>query len=210
MTSPLRHPGRPGAAALVAFLLIAGLACGPSDPGESDEEPAADAPTEAPGEAGEETPWPEADPADVESVDAVVEALYDTISGPEGEPRDWDRFRSLFHREARMMAVGRAPDRPEAAPLMVMTVDEYIQQSSRMLETVSFYESEIGRTEAAFRNMVQIMSAYEATRSPGEEPFMSGVNGIQLLDSGDRWMILNLYWQASDEAHPIPDELLGR
>ena len=44
---------------------------------------------------------PEADPADVASIDAIIEALYDVISGPTGEPRDWDRMRSLFTADAR-------------------------------------------------------------------------------------------------------------
>ncbi|MFB3112623.1 MAG: hypothetical protein ACE10G_11370, partial [Gemmatimonadales bacterium] len=39
---------------------------------------------------------PPADPADVESVDAIVAAVYDVISGAAGQERDWDRMRSLF------------------------------------------------------------------------------------------------------------------
>ncbi len=42
------------------------------------------------------TPRPTAKPSDVESVDAILKALYDVISGPAGQKRDWDRFRSLF------------------------------------------------------------------------------------------------------------------
>lgn len=33
-------------------------------------------------------PIPEARPADVESVDAIITALYDVISGPAGQKRD--------------------------------------------------------------------------------------------------------------------------
>lgn len=44
------------------------------------------------------------DPGDVASPEAVVEALYEVISGPADEPRDWDRFRALFLPGARVMA----------------------------------------------------------------------------------------------------------
>src|SRR5688572_18845337 len=40
-------------------------------------------------------PIPAANPADVASIDAIVAALYDVISGPAGKKRDWDRMRSL-------------------------------------------------------------------------------------------------------------------
>ncbi len=40
--------------------------------------------------------WPKAKKADVESVDSLMAALYDVISGPAGKARDWERFRSLF------------------------------------------------------------------------------------------------------------------
>ena len=44
--------------------------------------------------------------ADVASVDAIITALYDVISGPAGGKRDWDRFRSLFIPEARLISSG--------------------------------------------------------------------------------------------------------
>ena len=53
---------------------------------------------------------PAARAADVASIDAIIAALYDVISGPAGAPRDWDRMRSLFALDGRMGAVGMRPD----------------------------------------------------------------------------------------------------
>jgi hypothetical protein len=39
--------------------------------------------------------------ADVESINAIIAAAYDVISGPAGKKRDWDRERSLFFPGAR-------------------------------------------------------------------------------------------------------------
>src|SRR5450432_4263344 len=49
------------------------------------------------------TAAPAANPADVASPDAILAATYDVISGPAGQQRDWDRFRSLFYPGARLI-----------------------------------------------------------------------------------------------------------
>src|SRR2546422_8431381 len=43
---------------------------------------------------------PTAQPKDVDSIEHILAAVYDSISGPPG-PRDWVRFRSLFYSCAR-------------------------------------------------------------------------------------------------------------
>src|SRR4051794_4671809 len=60
---------------------------------------------------------PAAKPADVESIDAILKALYEVISGPKGQARDWDRFRSLFAPEARLIPARAAAgeERPLAS-----------------------------------------------------------------------------------------------
>jgi hypothetical protein len=63
--------------------------------------------------------------ADTDSVDSVVRAVYDVISGPAG-PRDWARFRSLFADGARLITL-RVTD--SAATPVVMTPDDYVQRA---------------------------------------------------------------------------------
>ena len=48
--------------------------------------------------------------ADVSSIDGIVAALYDVISGPAGQSRNWDRMRTLFIPEGRLIATGKRPD----------------------------------------------------------------------------------------------------
>ena len=52
---------------------------------------------------------PPAKPDDVKSIDSIIAATYDVISGPAGD-RDWDRFRSLLIPEARLIPVGAGSD----------------------------------------------------------------------------------------------------
>ena len=82
--------------------------------------------------------------ADVVSVDAILAALYETISGPAGGPRDWGRLRSLFGPNARLMAVGPAPEGGFAA--RSMSVEDYIARVSPVFARTGFYEKEVART----------------------------------------------------------------
>ena len=48
--------------------------------------------------------------ADSASSEAIIAALYDVISGPAGQARDWDRFRGLFAIGARLLPAAPRPD----------------------------------------------------------------------------------------------------
>ena len=85
----IEHPRAPRALALICSCLAAATAAAQTPPPAPAATPMTQttSPTPRP---------PAADPADVSSIDAIVAALYDVISGPAGEKRDWARFRSLF------------------------------------------------------------------------------------------------------------------
>ena len=42
---------------------------------------------------------------DVSSINSILNALYEVISGEKGEERDWDRERNLYHPKARLIVV---------------------------------------------------------------------------------------------------------
>ena len=52
-----------------------------------------------------------ANPKDVSSPEAIVAAVYDVISGPAGQKRNWDRMRILFVPDARMIPTGKKTNR---------------------------------------------------------------------------------------------------
>jgi hypothetical protein len=87
---------------------------------------------------------PAARPADVASIDAILHAVYDVISGPAGQKRDWDRFRSLFQPGARLIPSG--PRQQGGFGLRMMTPDEYAETAGASLEERGFFEVEIART----------------------------------------------------------------
>src|SRR3954465_6193170 len=75
----------------------------------------------------------EADPKDVESLDAIMKAVYDVISGDAGKVRDWDRFRSLFHKDARLIPSGKNAQ-TGVIGARVLTPDDYAKNSGPYLE----------------------------------------------------------------------------
>jgi hypothetical protein len=150
---------------------------------------------------------PPAAPADVQSVDGIVAALYDVISGAAGKPRDWDRMRSLFAPEGRLMAVGARPE--GSYVLRAMSVDDYISRNSKAFATMGFFEKEAARTSETFGQIVHVFSTYESRHAPGDaKPFQRGVNSIQLYHDGKRWWIVNVLWRAEDERLPLPERYL--
>jgi hypothetical protein len=149
-----------------------------------------------------------ADPADVESVDAIVAAVYDVISGPAGEARDWDRWRSLYVPEARLIPVG--VNREGVTGYQVMTPDDYVDMAGESLERSGFFETEIGRTQEQFGPVVHLFSAYESRRALDDpEPFARGINSFQLMNDGTRWWVLTVFWTSERPDLPIPEKYLA-
>jgi hypothetical protein len=145
--------------------------------------------------------------ADVDSVDGIVAALYDVISGAAGKPRDWDRMRSLFAPEGRLMAVGARPD--GSFVLRGMSVEDYISRNSKAFATMGFFEREAARTTETFGQIVHVFSTYESRHAAGDaKPFQRGINSIQLYHDGKRWWVVNVLWRAEDERLPLPERYL--
>lgn len=152
---------------------------------------------------------PEPDPADVESVDAIMAAVYDVISGPAGQARDWDRMRSLFHPDARLIPSGRNPDTGQGG-IRYLTIEDYISGPGQQLESMGFFETEIHRVEERYADIAHIFSTYESRRNADDaEPFMRGINSFQLRFDGTRWWVINIFWQGESPHFPIPDTYLG-
>lgn len=159
-----------------------------------------------------QTPPPAAAPAaspanaDAASIDAILAALYASISGDAGQPRDWDRFNALFHPSARLIPSDVRPD--GSGSLSTLSPADYIQRAEPALMR-GFHEREISRKVDAFGRIAHVFSTYDSRHSAADaEPFARGINSIQLWNDGARWWILSVYWQAETPDTPLPAEYL--
>ena len=151
-------------------------------------------------------PAPTVNPSDVKSIDSILTALYAVISGPAGD-RDWNHFRSLFAKDARLTS-----DTKESAdhPARLMSPDEYITLAGGYFKSHAFYENAIVNKVDRFGNIAQVFSSYESRNAPNEKPFALGINSIQLFYDQNRWYVLSILWDEETPTNPLPANLATR
>jgi hypothetical protein len=156
--------------------------------------------------------WPAAKAEDVKSPEAVLNAVYSVISGAKGQARDWDRMRSLFVPDARLIpavAASAANGGAAHSDAIFLTVDGYIERSGSRLTSDGFFEHSIHNEIEQFGNIVQVWSTYESRHNLEDaKPFARGINSFQLLKDGDRYWVVNIFWDSESPAKPIPAKYL--
>ena len=144
-----------------------------------------------------------ADPQDVDSIDGIVAALYDIISGPPGKARDWSRLQAVFAPDGRLI-YNRALS-GYAGVGQSMTVPQYANLVTVPLQSQGFFEKEIARSTNRFGQIAQVFSTYEARGAATDaKPYERGINSVQLFYDGRRWWVTSLTWQAETPATPLP------
>jgi hypothetical protein len=150
----------------------------------------------------------DADPADVASIDSIIKAVYDVISGEAGKKRDWARFNSLFYKNARLIPTGKNAQTGVVGANAV-SPEDYVKRAEPVFERDGFFEREIAGRREVFGNIAHVFSTYEARRKAGEEkPFMRGINSFQLMNDGKRWWIMTIFWQAESPEIQIPKKYM--
>lgn len=144
-------------------------------------------------------------PEDVASVDAMIKAFYDVISGPPGRPRQWARDRSLYVPGVTFVATGVGKRGPYAA---IMDHQTFVDQTDSGFVHDGFFEQEIHRVMQTYGNIVHAFSTYEERRAPDGPVAGRGINSIELFWDGTRWWIASAIWFSEDAQHQIPKEYL--
>lgn len=146
-------------------------------------------------------------PGDVSSVDTILKATYDVISGPAGQKRDWDRFRSLFADGARLVPVG-----PRAAGdwgPRALEPEAYVERGTAVFAKEGFFEREIARRVETYGHIAHVFSTYESRHAADDPaPFARGINSFQLAFDGSRWWVVTISWEAESEGVKIPEAYL--
>lgn len=195
-----QHPGLPRIRGLACGAAFAGLALAAgcaAPPPESAPEPAA---------APAPEPWTVSiapRPGDVSSIDGMVAAWYDIVSGPAGQPRDWSRDSTLYLPGVRFVIMS-----DDGLRASVTDHGTFARQSTPGFERQGFYEQEIHRVTQTVGNVAYLLSTYEWRRTPDGPVGGRGVNSISLFHDGARWWITQAMWSDETPENPIPPELL--
>lgn len=161
----------------------------------------------APAAAAQETwePSREAVEEDVATLDGIIGAFYDVVSGPAGEARNWARDSTLYLPGVRFVVIGRADDGSPVA----RNYDHgtWAAGSAEALEG-GFFEREIHRVTRRFGPLADVFSTYEWSTTEQGPVGGRGVNSIQLFHDGERWWITGASWANEEPGRPIPPEYL--
>lgn len=152
----------------------------------------------------------EAKAEDVSSMENIVKAAFESLSGPAGTPRDWDRFRSLFLPTAQFITARDNQQTGKKAP-QVRTLEEYIASAGPWLEKNGLFEWEVKRIEEKFRHVAHVFSTYESRKDPKDKKASSrGISSFQLFFDNDRWWIVNWFWTGETAEEQLPKKYLGK
>lgn len=147
-----------------------------------------------------------ADPKDVSTIDGIVNAFYATITGPKGQPRQWDRDKTLYIPDIRFVSMSEQDGKIRAG---VMSHQQYVNGSNEAFIKNGFHEREINRVVRRFGNIAHVFSTYEYTNDDKTEKGR-GVNSIELYWDGTRWWISAASWDDERPNNPIPKEFLPK
>ncbi len=130
------------------------------------------------------------------TLSGIINLSYELISGPAGQSRDWNRFRSLYAPGARLMPVvgGAQPH------VRVLSPEDYIRRVEPIFAVESFYERETSREEKIIGRIAHVLSHYESLRDLNGPAFETGTNSMQLFFDDTRWWIVSVMWNTSRSA----------
>ena len=143
--------------------------------------------------------------ADAAGIDATVRGVYEVISGPPGQKRDFDRMRSMFAPNALLRVI--TPDRGVRGG----DIEAYIKASGPILEKEGFTEKELGRRTEVYGNLASVWSAYDGRTANGSF-HERGINSFQLVKVDGKWLVASILWQeeGTPVLFPLPKDLIGK
>lgn len=130
-------------------------------------------------------------PEDVETIDGIIKAFYEVISGAKGVPRQWKRDAALYLPEARFFQV-----RPDKT-IRIESKPEYIARVDSWLVENGFFEYETGREVQQYGSVAHVLSTYESRQTEDGPVIGGGKNSVQLVHDGTRWWITAAAWNSA-------------
>lgn len=148
----------------------------------------------------------EANPQDVSTIDGIVKAFYEVISGAKDQPRQWARDKTLYAPGVRFVSMSETDGKIRAG---LMNHDQYVNNSNEFFVRNGFNEREINRVVRRFGNIAHVFSVYE-WHTEDRKMQGRGINSIELFWDGARWWISSASWDEERPNNPIPKEYLPK
>lgn len=145
-------------------------------------------------------------PGDVTTLDGIIKAYYEVVSGAKGEKSQKERDFSLHRPDAKVTTIGQ--DKDGNFTVRETKLEGFYEGKGPIIKS-NFFEYEIARKTEQFGATAHIWSTYEFKLGAKDGPVSGrGINSIQLFNDGKRWWITAEMWDNSAEAGAIPPRYL--
>ncbi|NNF39356.1 MAG: hypothetical protein HKN71_11865 [Gemmatimonadetes bacterium] len=146
-------------------------------------------------------------PMDCTEPAAVFRRLYELISGPAEQERDWAAVRDLFDPDALLHSELTLPDGSHQSG--TWSVHEFCETAAEEYRQSGFWEREVACRAECFGDIAQVWSTYESrVGSPASAPAGRGVNAVHLLRRKGTWRIVSVIFQLERGTDGIPSAYL--
>lgn len=136
---------------------------------------------------------------DTKTIDGLMKASYEVVSGEKGAKRQWERDNHLHHPKAVYSYFDRKKQKQAT-----MTLQEFHKETDEMVFNTAFYENEINREVRVFGNIAHVWSTYETRLEKGGKVERRGINSIQLIFENNRWYIISWTFSGETDKDIIP------
>ncbi len=145
-------------------------------------------------------------PQDVGSIEAIVKADYECISGGVGVARQWSRDLTLYDPNARSFVASTDP-KTHAVRTWSPSQQEYTDATDAQFVKTGFTEHEVAHKIVRYGNIATVFSSYEGRLASSDKLVSQGVNVYQLYFDGKRWWISSVSWDGNLDPSAIPPDL---
>lgn len=163
---------------------------------------------QSPAKAHVAVPVIAARPEDVSSIEAIVKADYESISGGVGVPRQWARDLTLYDPNARSFEASTDP-KTHAVATWTPSAQEYTDAVDAQFVKAGFSEHEVAHKIFRYGNIATVFSSYEGMLASSAKLVSQGVNVYQLYFDGKRWWISSVSWDGNLDPSLIPADMRG-
>ena len=132
-------------------------------------------------------PHREPRPEDVSTIDGIVKAYYEVVSGPADKDREWGRDATLYVPGIRFIIFSVGKDGKTAA--RSLSHQEFVNESDPAMKSKSFYEHEVHRITHRVGNVVHVMCTAEQQSEMGGPVKGQSVDSLEMYWDGTRWWI---------------------
>jgi hypothetical protein len=145
---------------------------------------------------------------DVSSIDGMIKAYFEVVSGPAGQPRDWGRDATLYIPGVRFVMISKGKNGKTTA--QSMSHQEFVDAGDASMVEKGFYEHEIHRITHRAGDVAHVISTAEQALTSNGPSQGRSIDSLDLYWDGSRWWIASATIWEVGPGESLPSEFLPK